>query len=183
MTGMLWFSYRTSLRYAFAFEDGYPLYPMIVLGACFSAYVRLRPRGAPRPVVYTSRDIDPLILSALALLSCAFLLEYRGEEAFTLTWFVHLSVLTYFAMLIPYIAGYASGGKAKPVMATLTALVLAAMFWYGTELQKNREPGPPQNVNVAPPARQGGQNGWSSTVPNSARAWASACSGVSRKAS
>ncbi len=135
---MLWLAYQTSLRYAFAFDDGYPLYPVILLGLCFSAYVRLRPPGAPRPVVYTSRDIDPLMIFVLAVLSCAFLLDKRGEKPYTMTWFAHMSVLTYFAMLIPFITGYASGKRAKTLVATLTALLLAAMFWRGTELNQRR---------------------------------------------
>ena len=134
---MLWLAYLTSLRYAFAFEDGYPLYPVILLGFCFSAYVRLRPPNTPRPVVYTSRDIDPLMVLVLAVLSCAYLLDQRGETPYTLTWFLHMSVLTYFAMLIPFILGYASG-RAKTVVVTLAALILAAMFWKGTEINQRR---------------------------------------------
>jgi hypothetical protein len=135
--GMLWLTYLTSLRYAFGFEDGYPLYPVILLGLCFSVYVRLRPPHAPRPVVYTSRDIDPLMIFVLAVLSCAYLLDQRGEKPYTVTWFLHLSVLTYFALLIPFIMGVASG-RAKTVVATLTALILVAMFWRGTEVVQRR---------------------------------------------
>jgi hypothetical protein len=135
---MLWTAYQTSLLYAFNFEDGYPIYPVIVLGVCFSAFVRLRPPGAPRPVVYTSRDVDPFMIFVLAVMSCAFLLDHRGEKPFTLTWFVHMSVLTYFAMLIPFITGYASG-KGKKVVATLTALALATMFWKGTTQSHHRQ--------------------------------------------
>ena len=135
--GMLWLAYHTSLLYAFSFEDGYPLYPVILLGFCFSAYVRLRPPSAPRPVVYTSRCIDPLMILILAVLSCAFLLDERGEKPYTLNWFVHMSVLTYFAMLIPFMMGYASG-RAKTIVATLTALILAAMFWKGTEMNRTK---------------------------------------------
>lgn len=134
---MLWLAYHTSLRYAFSFEEGYPIYPVILLGVCFSAYVRLRPPNTPSPVVYTSRDIDLLMIFVLAVLSCGYVLDQRGEKPYTWPWFWHMSVLTYFAMLIPFIMGYTSG-RAKTVVATLTALILAAMFWKGTEMSQRR---------------------------------------------
>lgn len=168
--GILWLAYLTSLRYAFAFEEGYPLYPVILLGLCFSAFARLRPPHTPRPVVYTSRDIDPLMIFVLAVLSCAFLLDQRGEKPYTMTWFLHMSVLTYFALLIPFIMGSVSG-RAKTVVATLTALILAAMFWKGTETVQRRakmiQDGP---AFQSTSEQKAGYSGWRTMVPKRASA-------------
>lgn len=137
LLGMLFLAYQTSIRYAFAFHDGYPILPLIALGFCFTTYVKLRPPHAPNPMAYDSRSTDPILILLLAVSASAYLLNVRGEHAFTLIWFLHLCSLTFFALLVPFIAGYASG-RAKNIVATLTALLLAVMFWKGTEMNSQR---------------------------------------------
>jgi len=134
--GMLLLASQTALRYAFDFEDGYPLYPVIILGLCFSAYVRLRPQNtAPRSPVCSSSYTDPLLVLILAVLASGYLLNLRGEPPFTLGWLFHLSALAFFAILLPLMTASACG-RAKTVVATLTALALAVMFWRGTVLSQ-----------------------------------------------
>jgi len=133
---MLLLGYQTSLRYAFAYESGYPLLPLLALGFCFSLYVRLLPSHIPSPVEYATHNTDPLLVLMLATLACSYLLHLRGEQPFSPGWILHLSALTFFTLLIPFMVIYPFTPRLKTLVATLTALLLAVLFWRGTEMSQ-----------------------------------------------
>lgn len=130
---MVFLGYYTGMCYAVAYDNGYPPLPLIALGVCFSLYVKLRPSNAPSSVSYATVTADPILILILAAIASVYLLHWRGEEPFSPGWVLHLSALTFFALLIPFIITYPFPTRAKTAVATVTGLLLVVLFWQGTE--------------------------------------------------
>ncbi len=132
------FALQAVIGYAFDFRDyGYPLWPLLGLGACFAAYVKLRPR--PAQAKGRSKEEPPeevfvdhaFLFLVLAVVTSAFLLDKRGESSFTPLYFLHLSALTLFQLLLPYILTF--GLKKTRSLASMVAmLILMALLVDGT---------------------------------------------------
>ena len=120
--------------YAFDFRAyGYPVWPLLIVGLSFAGYVRLRP---PTAAVDSEnerqeRTRDAVAFLILAILTSAFLLEKRGEVPFTPVYFLHLSTLTFFQLLVPFIIAFACD-HARPLVTTLATLALMAVMIDGT---------------------------------------------------
>ena len=128
----------TVVRYVFAFDDGYPITPLLGVGACFWAFVELRPpHRPPKPVIYTGQSLNSILFLVLAMISATFILGLRNEVAFSTPWCLHFATLTFFQLLLPYIAS--SGfGRTQNAVATVATLTLVAMLWKGSLM--NRAP-------------------------------------------
>jgi len=125
------------LRYGFAFDEGYPVAPLIGIILCFIAWVQLRPpHSAPKPVVYTGQSMGAILFVVLAAVSAAFILTFRKEAAFSSSWSAHLGILTLFLLLIPYIVSYPFV-RTQTTVGVLVALTLTATLWKGSELARS----------------------------------------------
>lgn len=144
------FAIQALVGYAFDFRDhGYPLWPLLALGISFAGYAALCPRR-PRQqrekqeaTVAASEHADDraidhaFLFLVLAIITSAFLLDKRGESPLSPVYFVNLSILTLFQLLIPYILTF--GLKRGRSLATMvTMLVLTAFLVDGT--MKDPEP-------------------------------------------
>ena len=128
----------TVVRYVFAFDDGYPIAPLIGVALSFWAFVELRPpHQQPKPVVYTGQSLNSVLFLILAFISAAFILGLRNEVAFTTSWSVHLATLTFFQLLLPYVISHPFI-RAQSIVAAIATLVLVAILWKGTTM--NRAP-------------------------------------------
>ncbi len=142
LLAMVRFSFQALIGYAFDFREyGYPLWPLLALGLCFAVYLRLRPR-VPAPVEpVKERDFSSVdhtfLLLILSVVSSAFLLDKRGEDPFTPTYFLHLSTLTLFLLLLPFIAA-CGFGRARAFVTAVATLILMFFLLDGT--MKDPEP-------------------------------------------
>ena len=137
LAGICRFAYDAVVSYVFAFDEGYPFAPLLGMAACFWAFLQLRsPYSPPRPVVYQGLSPNSALFVTLSALAAAFILEIRRESALTNTWCLHFAALTFFQLLIPFIASYAFIRVQTAVAATITFL-LVAMLWRGTEMNRS----------------------------------------------
>jgi len=138
------FAAQALIGYAFDFRThGYPLWPLLGLGGAFAAYLKLRPPPQEKPekreraeISYANID-NAFLLLILALVSSAFLLDKRGEDPFTPMYFLHLSTLTLFLLLLPFIVSCLFG-RARTFVTAVSTLVLMAFLVDGT--MKDPEP-------------------------------------------
>ena len=80
---------------------------------------------------------DSFLFLILAILTSAFLLEKRGEPSFSALYLLHLTTLTLFQLLAPFIVA-AACNRARPLVTALATLVLMAVMVDGT--YKDAEP-------------------------------------------
>jgi len=128
------FAFQALIGYAFDFRDyGYPLWPLLALGCSFAAYVALRPRPArPTEEPYSGAHVDHAFLFlVLSIVTSAFLLDKRGESPFTPAYFLDLSALTLFQLLLPFILAY-SFKKGRSLATMLAMLILMVFLVDGT---------------------------------------------------
>ncbi len=133
------FGFAALKSYAFAFREyGYPPWPLFGLGIAFALYVALRPRSDPArrggeaPPSGSAGNVDhALLFLVLALVSSAFLLDKRGESPFTPVYFLHLSALTFFQLLLPFITAFGLQ-KGRSLMMMISMLILTAFLVNGT---------------------------------------------------
>ena len=132
------FALQALVGYAFDFREfGYPLWPLMGLGVCFAAYVKLRPSpprhhpNAVPPAADESMVDHALLFLVLAMVTSAFLLDKRGESPFTPFYFLHLSTLTFFQLLLPYVLAFGLK-KARSLVTLITMLILMALLVDGT---------------------------------------------------
>jgi len=130
------FCAQALIGYAFDFRaHGYPVLPLFIVGFSFWGYVKLRPRNARADAGSWDEHFGhtriAVFLLLLALASSAFLLEWRGERAFSPEYFLHLSTLTFFQLLAPFLIAFACD-RARPLVAMLGTLALLVVMVDGT---------------------------------------------------
>ena len=132
------FATQAVIGYAFDFRThGYPLWPLLGLGGAFAGYLKLRPSRGPKTEISYANIDSAFLLLILALVSSAFLLDKRGEDPLTPTYFIHLCTLTLFLLLLPFIVSCLFG-KARTFVTAVSTLVLMAFLVDGT--MKDPEP-------------------------------------------
>ncbi|HWL51532.1 MAG TPA: hypothetical protein VNQ90_03805 [Chthoniobacteraceae bacterium] len=132
---MIWFAFRAVIGYAFEFRlHGYPLWPLFGTAITLAIYLKLRPlasRERPREIRSFS-DIDhAFLLLILSIVSSAFLLDKRGENPFTPTYFIHLSTLTFFLLLLPFMVSCVFG-RERALVTAISTLLLMFLLLDGT---------------------------------------------------
>ncbi len=124
------FALQALVGYAFDFRDhGYPLWPLLALGGSFAAYVTLRPAGPKKPDEAPPDEVavdHALLFLVLAIVTSAFLLDKRGESPYTPLYFLNLSALTLFQLLLPYIVAF--GLKKARSLATMVVMLVLMIF-------------------------------------------------------
>lgn len=130
------FCAQALIGYAFDFRaHGYPVAPLFIVGFSFWGYVRLRPKHPPLAPLTRGECHDQtrtsVFLLLLAIASSVFLLEFRGEKVFSPVYFLHLSTLTFFLLLAPFLIAFA-GDRARPLISMLGILALLAVMMDGT---------------------------------------------------
>lgn len=129
---MVRLSVQAIAGYAFEFTGGYPLWPLLGLGGCFWLYLLAQPRDSRLNIQYRAESLDSSLFLLLALACSAFVLDRRGEPILTLPYFWHLSVLTLFQMLIPFIIATCLR-RAQLFTTAITALLLMFFLYKGSE--------------------------------------------------
>ncbi len=129
LPAMIWFAFRAVIGYAFEFRShGYPLWPLFGTAIALALYLKLRPmasRDEPKEKTRSFSDVDhAFLLLILSVVSSAFLLDKRGEDPFTPTYFVHLSTLTFFLLLLPFMVSCLFGRERALVTAISTLLLM-----------------------------------------------------------
>ncbi len=157
LLAMVWLALEAIVAYACRFKQGYPLWPLLGLAGCFWAYTRLRPDySQPKPVVYDGQSLESTLFLALAVTGSAVVLHGRGEQAWTPVWFLHMAVLTFFQLLVPYLAGRPFA-RAQASVTAIAAFLLLGLLWKGSDLgccsvaDLIRPPAPVKEIFPAPP--------------------------------
>jgi|GEM_PF-5375847 len=135
LLAMAWLTLESIAAYTCRYKEGYPLWPLLGLATAFWAYTRLRPeKSAPARVVnYDGQSLESTLFLLFALVSSAVVLNFRDEEALQPLWFLHMAILTFFQLLIPYLAGRPFL-RAQAWVTAVAGFVLLGLLWMGTDL-------------------------------------------------
>ena len=134
LLAMVWLALEAVVAYTCRFERGYPLWPLLGLAGCFWAYTRLRPdHSKPRAVTYDGQSLESMLFLLLAVVGSAVVLNARGEKALEPLWYLHMAVLTFSQLLIPYLAGRPFV-RAQALVTAAMAFLLLGLLWKGSDL-------------------------------------------------
>jgi hypothetical protein len=131
---MVWLALEAVVAYTCRFKDGYPLWPLLGLASCCWAYTRLRPNHTkPRAVVYDGQSLESTLFRFLAAVGSAVVLNVRGEKALEPLWYLHMAVLTFSLLLIPYLIGRPFV-RARALVTACSAFLLLGLLFIGDDL-------------------------------------------------